>query len=256
MTIHISFTRESALPPGTFPCYARVKFHTERYGVNILEYTGVPARFGGIPSVMQRIQTAQEKPVTMTRALQLWSYGLIKSQAPAGMVESDMRKCWLHTYTSDVAFANKSGPEWLNDDGELAYADFVNDTNTDAEGWRLQPTISHGHTVRVLRTFQRAGMTQAAFQIADAFDPSTLLMTRESHPHLIMCATNWSRGRRADGTLTPGYPNGYAEPFPKLGGRDVLVPLLGNHATESYIDNDWLEYLPADASIPAYPYTR
>jgi hypothetical protein len=56
--------------------------------------------------------------------------------------------------------------------------------------------------------------------------------------------------------LTPGKPNGYAEPFPKLDGRDVLVPMLGNHVAESYIDNNWLEYLPEDSEIPAYPYTR
>jgi len=236
--------------------YARVKSHLERYGQSILYYpdTFVDPKAGGIPSVMQRIQTPQEHPVTMTRALQEWTYELIMSQAPSNWTVTQIKKCWSKTYQSDIAFANKTGPDWIEND-ELAYADWINGTNLNADGWKLQPTISHMHTIKILRIFEKAGITQAAFEIANAQDPNTLNMTRANNWNIIMPAVNWSRGRRADGSLTPGFPQGYAEPFPWLDGRDTLVPMLGNGVYESYIDNDWLEYLPAGTNSPAYPYT-
>jgi hypothetical protein len=240
--------------------YARVKYHVERYGQSIVYWpeTAIPARFGGIPSVMQRIQSATELPVTLTRELQEWMFSLLFRNAPKDMSASDVKKCWANLYNGAKAYTNHTGWDTTNNDGDYVYADYIQGTGLEnSKGFKLQPTVSHGMTIKVLRTFNKAGMVQAAFEVADARNPSTLNLTHENAPHIIMCAVNWTKGWQAGTTSpTPGYAQGWAEPFPKLGGRDVYLPMLSSNSNEGYIDTEWLEYLQPGSNVPAYPYWK
>jgi len=130
--------------------------------------------------------------------------------------------------------------------GQLVYADWILETGMDnPEGWKLQPTICHGATVKVLRTFEKAGIVQAAIEVLDAYNPDTLTKTYKDNPWLIFPAVNWARYP---------LPYGRGEPFPKLDGADVPIPLLGYHTTEAYIDASWLRYLTPDEVFPPNPY--
>jgi hypothetical protein len=232
--------------------FAQVKNHVQMYGVNILDYpdTKVPASVNGIPSVRQLIQTAQQKPVTLSRDLQEWMFGLMLDAAPDGMSRADVVKCWANAYMGSKAFTNRTGWDTVDEEtGKLTYADYIQGTGLEnSEGFKLQPCICHGATVKVMRDpFFKAGVWQCEIEIADAFDPFTLSLNYENAPHLIFPAINWTRYP---------LPYGQADPFPKLGGRDVLIPLLGNHTTVGYIELDWLRFIEPGEQLPANPYWR
>ncbi len=245
VNIEIHINTKKPRPPGVF---AQVKNHVEMFGENILEYTNVPERFGGIPSVFQLISTAQTRPVTMTRELQEWAFGLMLETAPHYMSRADVKKAYANAYMGSKAFTNGSGWDTQPDGGGLVYADWILETGLDnPEGWKLQNTICHGATVKVLRTFSKAGIVQAAIECLDAYNADTLTKTYKDSPWLIFPAVNWSRYP---------LPYGHGEPFPKLDGADVPIPLLGYHTTEAYIDNSWLRYLSDDEPFPANPYWK
>ena len=241
-------------PPATYqpvdipewPRYAQVKNHVEMFGINILDYTNVPKRFNGIPSVFQLIQTATQKPVTLTRPLQEWIFSLFLENAPVYMTRAEVVKCWANAFMSSKAFTNGVGWDKIDEEtGEYLYADFIQGTGETREGFKLQPVISHGSTVKVLRPpFAKAGIMQAEIEVLDAFDPNTLKLNYRDNRHVIFPAVNWYRFP---------LPDGISEPFPKLDGRDVPIPMLGNHTTVSYIDAAWLRFLSPE-EVPAQPY--
>lgn len=232
----------------TYPRYAQIKNHVEVFGINFLEYSQVPARFQGIPSVTQRIQTAKERPVLMTRPIQEWMFSLFMENAPAGYTRSQVVTCWRSTMEGWRAFTNKTG--WDNGN-----ADYIQGINDGAEAMRLQPTMSHGATLKVLRPpFQMGNKTwRVAFEILDAFDPKTLTLNYKDNRHVISAAINWYRGF-INGKRDPLHPHGWADPFPKLGGNDVPIPMLGNHVTESYIELEWVRWMRPDETLPLNPY--
>lgn len=228
-----------------YPCYAQILTHvewTEKMGLpvqNILQYENVAQWAGGMPDVFQLIQLPDQRPVTMTRGLQEWAFSLMEEAAPSHFTRDDVITCWASTNRGMRAYYNKTG--W--DDG---FADYIQGINLDAEPMRLQPAISRGATVKVLRApFWKAGIWQAEIECADAFDPKTLSLTWAGHIHLMFPAMNWSR---------EPLPFGKSEPFPKLDGNDVPIPFLGNHTNKAYIGNDWLRYLVPREPVPAYPY--
>jgi len=247
--IRIATQLINTLPdPGAGNHWAQVLNHCEYTRLhepptrNILEYTNVPARFNGIPSVRQRIQTANEKPVTLTRELQEWIFRLFEESAPTYMTRSDVVRCWRNAFTSGKAFCNFTGWDKEDNQGNYVYADYIQGTGlNNSTGFKLQPTICHGALIKVKREFEKAGIVQVAFEILDAFDSNTLALEYEDNRHLIFPAINWYRFP---------LPYGKADPFPYLGGYDVPIPMLGNHVTESYIERDWIRYLDPDEPFP------
>lgn len=236
----------------SYPCFAQVLNHVQMYGVNILDYpdTAVPKSVNGIPSVRQLVQTAKQKPVTLTRDLQEWMFGLMLRNAPKWMSHDDVVKCWANTYNGAKAFTNKTGWDAIDETtGNYIYADFIQGTGLkNKSGFKLQPTICHGATVKVLRPpFRMYGVETCEIEVANANDPNTLNLTYESHPWLIFPAINWTRYP---------LPYGQADPFPKLGGNSVYIPLLGNDTNKGYIEAEWLRFLEPHEQPPADPYWR
>jgi len=250
-TQSLEYKERPARPPGVF---AQVLNHVEWTTLhdpptrNILQYTNVPVRFSGIPSVFQLIATATTKPVTMTRELQEWAFELMLETAPPLLTKEDVKKVYANAYMGSKAFTNGTGHDTTaGDGGGLVYADWVLGTGLDnPTGWKLQHTICHGATVKVLRTFQKAGITQAAIECLNANDPTITNKTYKDNPWLIFPAINWARYP---------LPLGQADPFPKNGDKDVPIPLI-TYANEAYIDASWLRYLTPDEPFPANPYWR
>lgn len=253
-------TFSKVVAPTTYPRFAQVLNHvqwTAKYDPparNILVYTNVAARFGGIPSVMQQIQTnTGNRTISLPDDIQWWMFSLFEECAPVGMSLADIKKCWRNAFMGAKAFTNKTG--WDN-----GYRDVVLGENlNNPEGFKLMATICHGATVKVLRPpFYKAGIMQAEYEILNILDPSIVNRTYRDNRHLIFPAINWSRcyiwvnGKRV---IDPSfYPHGRAEAFPLLNGRDVPIPLLGYGTTKGYIANDWLRYLSPNEPIPANPY--
>jgi hypothetical protein len=228
-----------------YPCYAQILNHvqwTAKMGLpvqNILDYTNVPARFGGIPSVFQLVQTAMQKPVSLTKALQEWMFGLLEENAPTWYTRDQIVQAWANLYNGMKAYTNKTG--WDN-----GYADYIQKLNLESEPMKLQPCISHNATVLVKRApFRMYNAMTCEIECADAFDPATLSLTWAGNTHLLFAALNWARFP---------LPYGKGEPFPKLGGNTLPVPLLGNHTTSAYIQEEWLRFLDADEPVPAEMY--
>lgn len=221
-----------------WPKYAQVKNHVERFGVNILEFTGVPKRFNGIPSVMQQIQTPQNKPISLKPEIQQWMFGLFRESAPSHFTDADLKRCWRNTFMGAKAFTNKTG--WDN-----GYWDVILDENSGGDYFKLQPTICHGAVVKVLRPpFYKGGEMVAEIEVLDVLDPSIVERKYIENKHVIFAAINWHRYPE---------PHGRAESFPLLDGRDVPVPLLGYGTSKGYIGADWLRFLGDDECFPS-PY--
>lgn len=241
---HLDFV-EKPQSQGGFPRYAQVLNHVEytrKMGLkvqNILDFTNVPARFNGIPSVFQQVQTPLNKPISLSPDVQRWMFRLFKECAPAGMSDVDIKKAWRNAFMGSKAFTNKTG--WDNN-----YRDVILEENMNSQDFKLQPTICHGATVKVLREpFAKGGIMQAEIEILDVLDPETLNKTYAENRHLIFPAINWYR-----------YPTPYgmADPFPLLGENDVPIPLLGYGTNKGYINAGWIRYLDASEKIPANPY--
>lgn len=229
----------------SWPRYAQVKNHVEMFGVNILEYTNVPARFNGIPSVMQQIQSQTNKAVTLSKDVQMWMWRLFKECIP--LSDTELKRCWANTFMSSKAFTNGTGWDKIDETtGEPLYADWIMGTGLDKKGFKLQPTICHGATIKVLRPpFAKAGIMQAEYEILDVTNPEILLKTYKDNRHLIFPAINWYRYP---------LPHGKAEPFPYSNEHDVPIPLFGFGTDKGYIDAAWLRWLSFDEPIPANPY--
>jgi len=228
------------LDPSTFPRFAQVKNHVEMFSKNILDYTGVPLRFNGIPSVMQQIQTPYNRAISLPDNVQWWMYSLFEECAPDTFTEDDIKKCWRNTMMGAKAFTNKTA--WDN-----GFRDVVLGENMgNPEGFKLQPTICHGATVKVLRPlFWKAQMWQAEIEVLDVLDPSIVNRTYKDNRWLIFPAINWYRFP---------LPYGRADPFPLLGEKDVPIPLLGIGTNKGYMDAAWLRFLAPGEVIPANPY--
>ena len=222
-----------------WPRYAQVKNHVEMFGVNILDFTNVPERFNGIPSVFQQVQTPKNKPISLAPHIQRWMFELFRECAPVGMSDADIKKCWKNAFMGAKAFTNKTG--WDN-----GYQDVILEENMGAENFKLQPTICHGATVKVLREpFYKGGILQAEIEVLDVLDSSIVDRTYAENRHLIFPAINWHRFP---------LPHGKADPFPYLDGRDVPIPLLGYGTTKGYLDATWLRYMDDSEQFPANPY--
>jgi hypothetical protein len=238
-----------------YPKYAQVKNHVEMFGVNILEYTNVPQRFGGIPSVFQLVQTATQKPVSLTKPLQEWWFGLLMANKPLWMARHEVVDCWRNLTSGMKAFTNKTG--WDSDHGECAgYADYIQGLNLECDPMKLQPTICHGSTVKIMDKPTRVGGVDVyPVQAINVNTTDLSTLTFSNSPHLIFPAVNWSRCYLPNTqTIDPKYyPHGRAEPFPKLGGNTVPVPLLA-YTDVVYIETQWLRPLNAGGDFPANPY--
>ena len=229
----------------SYPRYAQVLNHVEyttKMGLkiqNILDFTNVPKRFSGIPSVFQQIQTPNNKPISLEPKIQWWMFSLFRECAPPTMSDFDVKKCWRNAMMGAKAFTNKTA--W-----DCGYQDVVLGENMGAPNFKLQPTICHGATVKVLREpFFKAGIMQAEIEVLDVLDPNIVNRKYSENRHLIFAAINWHR-----------YPEpfGKADPFPLLGENDVPIPLLGYGTTKGYIDASWIRFLGEGESIPANPY--
>ena len=233
-----------------YPRYAQVMNHVEMYGENILDYTDVPLRFGGIPDVFQLFQTSTQQPTKLTRELQFWMKRLFDECMADVMTDKEIVTCWKNTFRGMRAFTNKFGP----DNG---FADYIQGVNLDAEPMKLNPTICRGATIKVLRApFMKGGVLISEFEVLDAFDPDTLTKTYKDNRDKIFAAINWSRcyidfDKKI---VDPNFPLGRAEPFPNPANRDVPIPLLGNHTNKAYIETKWLRFMDAGEAMPANPY--
>lgn len=136
------------------------------------------------------------------------------------------------------AFTNKTG--WDN-----GYQDVILDENMGKENFKLQPTICHGATVKVMREpFMKGGVLVSEIEILDALDPATLTRTYANSRHLIFPAINWYRFPE---------PHGKADYFPLFDEHDVPIPLLGYGTNRGYIETQWLRFITND-EYPANPY--
>lgn len=221
-----------------WPKYAQVKNHVEMFGVNILDYTNVPARFNGIPSVFQLIQSPKNKPISLSPEVQRWMFGIFRECAPSYFTDVEIKKCWRNAFMGAKAFTNKTG--WDN-----GYQDVILDENMGAENFKLQPTICHGATVKVMREpFMKGGVLVSEIEILDVLDPATLTRTYANSRHLIFPAINWYRFPE---------PFGKADYFPLFDEHDVPIPLLGYGTNRGYIETQWLRFITND-EYPANPY--
>lgn len=159
-----------------------------------------------LPSAPQTCKTLDDHWENLTEAREWWWYDMFRNYAPAGWVDSFIKKKWL-AYTD-------SGTAWTNFKGSDLFHSYVCGTNSNKGDMGQETLVCKGNPVHVIGAPKViGGENWYPIEAVNSDLPLPAWQDVMSKPYL--CHTSVIL-----------YPDGHTSNFPQLGGNKVPLPVI------------------------------